>query len=206
VHQVEYYQHLVRALGCPSGPSVPRVIVAPAHDEAAERELRAAGWDGRRPIVGLAPGAAYGGAKRWPPEYFAELAQALAEDDVQPVLLGGHGDVPVANEILAAAGAGVLMSVMGSDLPTLAALLARCRAIVSNDSGAMHLGAAVGVRVTAVFGSTDERVTSPAGDGHTVLSHPVWCRPCGMRECPIDHRCMRGVGVGRVTDAVRRML
>ena len=69
-----------------------------------------------------------------------------------------------------------------------------------------HLGAALGVRVTAVFGPTDERLTRPAGDGHIVLTHQVWCRPCMMRECPIDHRCMRGVGVDRVVGAVRQML
>ena len=95
---------------------------------------------------------------------------------------------------------------MGTDLPTLAGILNACRAVVSNDSGAMHLGAALGVRVTAVFGPTDERLTRPAGDGHIVLTHQVWCRPCMMRECPIDHRCMRGVGVDRVVGAVRQML
>jgi heptosyltransferase-2 len=95
---------------------------------------------------------------------------------------------------------------MGTDLPTLAGILAACRALVTNDSGAMHLAAAIGVRVTAMFGPTDERLTRPVGDGHAVLSHPVWCRPCMMRECPIDHRCMRGIGVARVAGAVRQML
>jgi ADP-heptose:LPS heptosyltransferase len=95
---------------------------------------------------------------------------------------------------------------MGTDLPTLAGILNACRAMVSNDSGAMHLGAALGIRVTAVFGPTNEQLTRPAGAGHVVLTNPVWCRPCGMHECPIDHRCMRGVGVDRVVGAVRQML
>ena len=98
------------------------------------------------------------------------------------------------------------MNLMATDLPTLAGILAACRALVSNDSGAMHLAAALGVRVTAVFGPTDERLTRPAGDTHVVLTRPVWCRPCMMRECPIDHRCMRGIGVDRVVGAVRQML
>lgn len=85
-------------------------------------------------------------------------------------------------------------------------MLTQCRALVTNDSGAMHLAAAAGVAVTAVFGPTNERATHPIGDAHVVLTHPVWCRPCMLRECPIDHRCMRGVGVAMVLDAARRSL
>jgi heptosyltransferase-2 len=70
----------------------------------------------------------------------------------------------------------------------------------------MHLAAAVGVGVTALFGPTDEVRTRPLGDRHTVLSYPVWCRPCMLRECPLDHRCMRGVDVSSVAGAVRRTL
>jgi heptosyltransferase-2 len=89
---------------------------------------------------------------------------------------------------------------------TLAGVLSHTRALVTNDSGAMHLGAAVGVSVTAVFGPTDEGATRPLGNAHRVLLHPVWCRPCMLRECPIDHRCMRGIGVAAVVDAARRTL
>ena len=91
-------------------------------------------------------------------------------------------------------------------LPALAGVLTRCRALVTNDSGAMHLAAAAGVRVAAVFGPTNEHATRPLGDAHTVITHPVWCRPCMLRECPIDHRCMRGVRPAAVVDATRRML
>jgi lipopolysaccharide heptosyltransferase II len=213
VHQVEYYQRLVAALGFANGqdlPGEPHVVVSEALRAAASAELRVAGWDGARPLVALAPGAAYGGAKRWPPTYFAELALALGEDGIQSVMVGSRADLPVAREIESALGARsravAVLNLMGTDLPMLAGTLAMCRAIVSNDSGAMHLGAAIGVRVTAVFGSTDERLTRPAGAGHAVLTNPVWCRPCMMRECPIDHRCMRGVGVDRVVGAVRQML
>jgi heptosyltransferase-2 len=107
-----------------------------------------------------------------------------------------------------------------TDLRTLAGVLVSCRALVTNDSGAMHLAAALGVRVTAVFGPTNEHATGPRGrvDGrapssdrepapsHAVLVHPVWCRPCMLRECPIDHRCMRGVTVEAVLTEARRTL
>jgi heptosyltransferase-2 len=95
---------------------------------------------------------------------------------------------------------------MGTDLLTLAAVLASCRALVSNDSGAMHLAAAIGTKVTGVFGPTDEHSTSPFGQGHVVVTNPVWCRPCLMRECPIDHRCMRGISADRVAAAVRTLV
>lgn len=213
VHQVEYYQRLVGALGFPNGPPFPgqpHVAVSDELRDTGVRELKGAGWDGTRPLVALGPGAAYGSAKRWPPVSFAELVRALANDGIQSVMVGGRADLPVARQIEAALGAprdgDAVLNLMGTDLPTLAGILRACRAIVSNDSGAMHLGAALGIRVTAVFGPTNERLTRPAGDGHVVLTSPVWCRPCMMRECPIDHRCMRGVGVDRVVGAVRQML
>ena len=97
-----------------------------------------------------------------------------------------------------------------TDLRLLAGVISRCSAFVSNDSGAMHLAAALGVPVVAIFGPTDERVTSPVGgrdtSGHLVtpdvLIHPVFCRPCMLRDCPIDHRCMKGVTVDAVISAV----
>jgi heptosyltransferase-2 len=208
VHQVEYYQRLVSALGFPNAhrPAQPQIALSDELLDTGTRELKSAGWDGRRPLVALAPGAAYGGAKRWPSASFAELARALADDGIQTVLVGGRGDLPVARAIEAELGGDIVLNLMATDLPTLAGILAACRALVSNDSGAMHLAAALGVRVTAVFGPTDERLTRPAGDTHVVLTRPVWCRPCMMRECPIDHRCMRGIGVDRVVGAVRQML
>jgi heptosyltransferase II len=100
------------------------------------------------------------------------------------------------------------MNLVGqTDVPTLAGLLTHARALVGNDSGATHLGASIRIPVTAVFGPTDERLTAPrAVAAHTVLTSAVWCRPCMLRECPIDHRCMRGVSADAVADATRRML
>jgi heptosyltransferase-2 len=85
-------------------------------------------------------------------------------------------------------------------------VLTLCRTLVTNDSGAMHLAAAAGVGVTAVFGPTDETATRPLGEPHAILTNPVWCRPCMLRECPLDHQCMRGVGVDAVLASARRTL
>jgi heptosyltransferase-2 len=205
LHQVESYQQLVHALGFANGPVEPRVHVPQSARDTAARLLTDAGWDGRTPLVALAPGAAYGGAKRWPPAYFGELADALATDGVHCVMVGSAADAATAEEVGDKRAA--LHDLVGrTDLPVLAGVMTHCRALVTNDSGAMHLGAAAGVSVTAVFGPTDDMATRPMGDAHAVLTHPVWCRPCMLRECPLDHRCMRGVGVAAVLASARRTL
>jgi len=210
VHQIEYYQHLTRELGFAAGPSEPRLTVSAERRSAAEQKLADAGWDRRTTLAALAPGAAYGGAKRWPPASFAALAGDLAADGIQPVIVGSNADRETTNDVVARiprGGGPAPIDLTGrTDLPTLAAVLSVCRALVTNDSGAMHVGAAVGVPVTAVFGPTDETATQPTGSAHRVLTHDVWCRPCMLRECPIDHRCMRGVSVAAVTHAARRIL
>jgi heptosyltransferase-2 len=212
-HQALYYQRLTEALGFAPGPLVPR-LDAPADARRAAADLLAsAGWNGSSPLVALAPGAAYGGAKRWPAASFAELAGALASDGVMSVLVGGAADAGAGAAVM---GTGILLreapgkipvpiNLIGrTDLPTLAGVLAQCRALVSNDSGAMHVGAALGVPLVAIFGPTNERETRPLGRLEpVVLSHDVWCRPCMLRECPLTHRCMGGVRVETVLAAVR---
>lgn len=208
LHQVESYRQLVGALGFPNGPIEPGIAVSDRLRDAGADELRAAGWDGHTPLAALAPGAAYGSAKRWPPASFAALARGLAADGLRPVLVGSAADASIGHEILRALGqGGLVLNLIGrNDVRGLAGVLVNCRALVSNDSGTMHLGAAVGLRVTVPFGPTDERETRPLGDRHAVLTHPVWCRPCMLRECPLDHRCMRGISVEAVLEATRRAL
>jgi heptosyltransferase-2 len=205
LHQVESYQQLVRALGFASGPVEPRVRVPQEARGAASRLLTEAGWDGRAPLVALAPGAAYGGAKRWPPQYFGELSSALAADAVSSVMVGSAADAATAADVARAGPGGRLHNLVGrTTLSDLAGVLTLCRTLVTNDSGAMHLAAAAGVSVTAMFGPTDDTATRPLGEAHTILTHPVWCRPCMLRECPLDHRCMRGIDVAAVLASTRR--
>jgi lipopolysaccharide heptosyltransferase II len=209
LHQIDSYQRLVSALGFASGPMEPRVRVPPQARDAASRLLMEAGWDGRAPLVALAPGAAYGGAKRWPPQYFGELASALAADEVSSVMVGSAADAATAADVarVGADAAARLHNLVGrTDLSALAGVLTLCRTLVTNDSGAMHLAAAAGVSVTAMFGPTDDTATRPFGEAHAILTHPVWCRPCLLRECPLDHRCMRGIDAAAVLAATRRTL
>jgi len=207
LHQVASYQHLVKALGFANGSNEPRVSVPRDAHRPAASLLIEDGWNGQDPLVALAPGAAYGGAKRWPPDYFGELAEALANYGVRCVVVGSAADAPAAAAVARASNRTRLLNLVGrTDLPLLAGVLTHCRTLVTNDSGAMHLAAAAGVAVTAVFGPTDDKATHPLGDVHAVLTHPVWCRPCMLRECPLDHQCMRGVGVPAVLASARRTL
>jgi heptosyltransferase-2 len=212
-HQIDYYQNLTEALGFARGEPRPEIPMQPEFGRRASALLADVGWNGRDPIVGLAPGAAYGGAKRWPPEYFAELVLALAADGVATVMVGSGVDSKTGAEIKRAIGnrGGVLNLIGRTDLEALCGVLAACRTLVTNDSGAMHVAAALGVPVTAVFGPTRERETaprnpSPPGPTHTLIVNDVWCRPCMERECPLDHRCMRGVPPSIVLDSARRVL
>lgn len=209
-HQAAYYQQLVSALGYPSGPMRPEIRVSPDLRRAGGEMLGAAGWDRRAPLVALAPGAANGRAKQWPPESFAGLARALAEDRVVTVLIGAPPDARAGAEVIDALGGGApgvpMINLIGrTDLPALAGVLVHCRMLICNDSGAMHFGAALGVRVTAMFGPSNEMETRPLGDGRTfILTHDVWCRPCMLRECPLDHACLRGITVDAVLASVDR--
>ena len=207
VHQADYYRHLVAACGIDAPGGDPSIAIAPDTAARAQALLASSGVAPGAAVVGIAPGAAYGHAKRWPPARAAELAARLGADGASVVLVGAPGDRSAGREIESSlpGGAAVVNLIGRTDLRLFAGVLAACHAFVANDSGAMHLAAAVGGPVTAIFGPTDERATAPLGD-HDVIIHQVFCRPCMLRECPIDHRCMRGIPVQRVHDSVMRHL
>jgi heptosyltransferase-2 len=171
------------------------------------------GWTAESPVIVLAPGAAYGRAKQWIPSHVVRLVTDLTRNrHVTCVLVGSHGDAATTAAIRAGVPEDCRPRVLdlagATTLAVLSGILSLARTCVSNDSGAMHLAAAVGVPVVAIFGSTNERATSPlthAGIPAEVLTHPVWCRPCMLRECPIDHRCMTGIEPRQVLEAVDRL-
>ena len=211
LHQADYYVALARALGGPATPRHARIAVPAEAADSASRLLAAEGIVPGAPYIALAPGAAYGRAKQWLPERFAELAQQVhAARGWTSVIVGAGADQPTAAQVRAQAGAATwCVDLAGrTDLPTLAAVLAGARAVVANDSGAMHLAGAVGARVVAVFGATDESRTAPlvahdAQPAPAVLTADVWCRPCLLRECPFpDHACMRAVSAAQALEAL----
>ena len=220
-HQSAYYLDLVKGLDIPPVDARPRVAVRPATLARADALLAAHGLgrtaEGGSRCIGFAPGAAYGHAKRWPPRMVVETIVRLSrESNVVCVLFGAGDDRDSGREIESSLPPDVrAVNLIGrTDLRLLAGVISRCAAFVSNDSGAMHLAAALGVPVVAIFGPTDERVTSPLASGKVVsnvvmpdvLTHSVFCRPCMLRDCPIDHRCMTGITVDTVVGALSRRL
>jgi heptosyltransferase-2 len=213
VHQAEYYQHLVRELGIETGPLEPSLTVPDAAIEAARALLTTRGWDQSRPLVAVAPGAAYGTAKRWMPEHYSALVTKLVSGGAHCVLVGSAGDRQTTAWILGLVPeterAHVTDLSGATTLSSLAGVIAIAKVFVSNDSGAMHIASAVGAPVVAIFGPTREYETRPLprrGVRAEVLIHPVWCRPCMLRECPIDHRCMKGLSPDRVFASVSDLM
>jgi len=211
-HQASYYTALIEALGGPAAPATAQLTVPPQALERAASLLRDRGWSGG-PLCGFAPGAAYGPAKCWPPSRAGAVAAQLARiRGLAPVFVGAVGDRPGVSEAIAsyrriaAPGAPRPIDLAGAtDLAAAAGVLAMCQVVVANDSGAMHLAAAVGAPVVGLFGPTNEHATSPlphpAGPPHAIVAGEAWCRPCQLRACPLDHRCMRSIEVERVANA-----
>ena len=197
-HQVYHYLELAEWLGAEIGkPQITDFF------PTAARKTNASG-----PIkIGLCPGAEYGSAKRWQPERFAQVANAVsAQHDVEWVLFGVAGDAALGEEISRQI-TGKQTNLIGKT--TLAELMDRlgeCTLLLTNDTGTMHLAAALGVRTVAVFGSTEPQLTAPLGPGHRILRHQVECSPCFLRECPLDFRCMNAVTVEEAARAVLEML
>ena len=206
-HQLHEYLHLVAALGASAEPSAPHLAVCPKELELAQQKFGLAAAP--LPLVGLNPGAEYGPAKRWPAERF--IAAALAVSAQMPctwVVFGGNNDRATAETIEAALRAAKLtvVNLAGrTNLRELMAALKLCRVLLTNDTGPMHVAAALGMPVVVPFGSTSPELTGPGlpGDSrHRLLKADAVCSPCFLRECPIDFRCLLGIGAERVAAAV----
>ena len=204
LHHVEYYQALLKASGWAPGNQQPALYINSGAERKAAALLEQEGVRSEDFVIAFNPGSTYGSAKRWPADRYAALADRLVEElGVRILLIGVRADGVVAKTVrsLARRPDHVIDLTGRTDIPLLAAVLKRCAVFVTNDTGAMHIGAAVGVPIVVIFGPTDPKTTSPVGR-HVLLRHPVWCSPCLLRECPIDHRCMTGVSVDQVLSSV----
>lgn len=206
-HQVDSYRALLGALSWDEGERRP-VLMPPAEAVAAADhllgEIPPAGRG--RPLVAVAPGAMYGGAKRWGAHRYAAAADRLAgELGAALILVGSNPESAEAAAVAAGVRAPALSLAGRTTLSVLAAVLARCRVLLANDSGVMHVAAAVGTPVVAVFGPTDPAATGPLGRA-AIVRQRVPCSPCRYRECPIDHPCMDGVTPEAVIAGARGLL
>jgi heptosyltransferase-2 len=207
VHQSLYYVEMLEALGLTQSRAPLALTPTEAQRIAAEQHLVRFGIAGRRPIVGMAPGAAYGPAKRWFPERFAAVADRLAQRHACPILLFGSDGDRASTEAVQSAAKSALVDVAGrTNLSDAIALIACCDLFVTNDSGLMHVAGALGVPTVAIFGSTNPKTTYPLGERTVLIRRPVDCSPCLKQECPTDFRCMDLVTVDEVVDESVRLL
>ncbi len=201
-HQVQYYLGMLRRLGCEQTAEPPRLVLFPEEERAMARRLAESGISGAELLIGLNPGSTYGAAKRWLPERFAEAADRLAgQYGAKVLIVGARGEEPLAQAIASQIKARTVVLSGRTSVRELMAAVKRCAVFLTNDTGPMHIAAAFGVPVVAVFGPTDWRTTAPFGTGHALVRQPVDCAPCLLRECPIDHRCMERVTVEEVYQA-----
>jgi heptosyltransferase-2 len=201
--QVYYYRAMLEGLGLAAeGPPDASLACPP---EWAERGAALLG--GPDPWIGINPGAFYGTAKRWLPERFAAAAALVARRiGARVAIVGSLAERPLGERIAGQLGGAARVLCGETTLGELAGVLGRLRLLLTNDSGPMHLAAALGTPLVAVFGSSDWSETAPFSERARVVREPLECAPCRLRECPIDHRCMTGVAPGRVAEAALELV
>ena len=206
-HQIFEYLNLTAALGAYPEPLAPQLFVTQQEVEAVKIKF---GLEKiTAPIFGLNPGAEYGPAKRWPVEKFVAAAKEIQlRTNCVWILFGGKNDQPLTAQIESAIHnpQSAIFNLAGkTSLRELMALLKICRVVSTNDTGPMHVAAALGTPVVVPFGSTSPELTGPGLPGDTrnyLIKSDAPCSPCFLRECPIDFRCMNGISVERVVEAV----
>ena len=207
-HQVHRYLDIIGYLGGSRDVVQPKIWLAPGELPSLTKFLH----DDSRPFIGINAGAEYGPAKRWMPERFAEVVKRVADEiPCRWLLLGGPGDVDIANRIETELATHVtdsrrVVNVAGkTTLMELCELIKFCKLLLTNDTGPMHLASALGTPLVAIFGSTSAELTGPLGNHSVVVHEDVECSPCFLRDCPIDFRCMDRITVDQVVDAVLKL-
>jgi heptosyltransferase-2 len=204
-HERFYYLDLLLRAGIiPSIPEIDRIRLTP--DSGAGAELFSS-REVALPVIGVSPGAAYGNAKCWLPERFAESASEIAGFlGAQVALFGSSSERDLCETVRRAIGPRAHNFAGQTTLREFIDMAAACRLFLTNDSGAMHIASALGVPTVTIFGATNDVTTGPTGALARIVREPVDCSPCLLRECPIDHRCMTRVPSSRVTATALELL
>ncbi len=211
-HHIFQYLHLVAALGAKADSLAPRIEIS--EEEVSKFRKRLQEISGENSLwLGLNPGAEYGPAKRWPAERFIAAAIELHKKTNCGWIIFGTNDPAtrqIATELEKALGRNCVANFAGkTTLRELCAGLKFCRLVLTNDTGPMHIAAALGTPAVVPFGSTSFELTGPGLPGnydHALLKSSVPCAPCFLRECPIDFRCMKSIEVERVVTACLEIL
>lgn len=207
-HLVITYKMLLEPLDVPLSNSEPRLYLSDEERQAASDLLRKQGVTlGQNALIGINPGAAFGSAKCWLPERFVEVTKHLLENPNLFVLyFGDPAGAPLVNQIGKQLPDSRVINLAGkTTIREAISLIEKCTVFLTNDSGPMHIAAALKTPLIALFGSTSDVKTGPYGCG-TVIHKHVECSPCYQRECPIDFRCMKRIGAEEVYQEVQKKL
>lgn len=205
-HLVVTYKNLLEPLGIPLSSTAPCLYVTEEEKKDAEKKLSESGIRRTDFVIGINPGAAYGSAKCWLPERFQELTLRLLRlPNVKVIFFGDKAGTPLVEGICNEIAGNVVNFAGKTTLRELIALIEACNLFLTNDSGPMHIASALGVPLIALFGSTSDTATGPYRGGKVIHKH-VSCSPCYRRECPIDFRCMKGIEVEEVYQAITKRI
>jgi len=198
------------ALGLPPSTPLPPPVPSPSLRVDVQRQqalIEQLGLSLARPVIGFMTGAEYGPAKQWPIEYYAQLAEQLAGAGYQVWLFGSQKDSEAAEQIAQQGGEAVCNLCGRTELVDAIDLIAACRAVVSNDSGLMHVAAAVGTPLVAIYGSSTPDYTPPLTDKAEILYQGLDCSPCFKRVCPLGHtNCLQQIEPASVMSALENLL
>lgn len=199
LHQVEYYLTLLRGLGWDAPTRDPALRAGSESVTRVRALLSSKGIEDGDLLVGLSPGAAYGPAKRWPVERFAAIGnRAILEWGARVVVIGTEKEKDLGETLISATAPGAVNLCGMTGLGEALALIKRCQLFVSNDSGLMHVAAALDVPTVAIFGSTNPVATGPRGKNARIVKQDMECSPCLKPECPVGYRCLLSVQAGDV--------
>jgi heptosyltransferase-2 len=201
-HHVDYYLAMLAYFGIPVATKSLSLLVTATEEQGMAGLLTGTGIDATDLLLGINPGATYGSAKRWYPERFAAVADELCRLwGAKAVITGSPEEREIADEIASVMETKSLNLAGRTSVRELMALIKRCDFFITNDSGPMHIAAAFGVPLVAIFGPTDHITTSPFSERAVVVRQDAECAPCLLRECPTDHGCMMAVTVDDVVQA-----
>lgn len=206
-HLVITYKQLLAPLGIPLSNTAPQLYISPEEQQAANDFFKKCGVEkGKTVLYGINPGAAYGSAKCWLPDRYRAVTEKLLEDPLAYVVyFGDPAGAPLVNSICEDLPSRVINLAGKTTIRELMALMNCCSVILTNDSGPMHMAAALNLPLVALFGSTSDIKTGPYGIGKVIHKH-VECSPCYKRVCPIDFRCMKRIEVDEVYNELQKQL
>ena len=209
VPMVDYYLKICRRLKLNIDPKKkPRLYISESLQKRCDRLLDGYGIASDDMVIGLNPGARYGASKCWPPEYFASLAELLEQRwNCRLLLFIGPGEERIGHKIVQLSKAAIINTGADHvDLALLKPLIQRCQLLVTNDTGPRHYAVAFDIPVVVIMGPTDPRYTHANLEKTMVLRQELDCSPCHLKECPLEHDCMREISPVAVLQAAEQLV